>query len=109
MSKRILVIDGSPRPGKNTDRLCDAFIQGAEAALDSVAEDKISNSSHYDTLISKIGQYRQHSMIDCHKKPMTECMAPSDSVEGNTVSPHGCIANAAIIGRGRNGELHLEA
>ena len=25
----ILVIDGSPRPGKNTDMMCDAFIAGA--------------------------------------------------------------------------------
>ena len=27
----ILVIDGSPRVGKNTDRLCDAFIEGAKS------------------------------------------------------------------------------
>ena len=27
----ILVIDGSPRVGKNTDQLCDAFIKGAES------------------------------------------------------------------------------
>ena len=42
MSKRILVIDGSPRPGKNTDRLCDAFIQGAEAAGNTAVKFRVA-------------------------------------------------------------------
>ena len=32
MSKKVLVISGSPRKGGNSDLLCDSFIQGAEQA-----------------------------------------------------------------------------
>ncbi len=32
MSKKIIVVDGSPRVGKNTDLLTDAFAEGARAA-----------------------------------------------------------------------------
>ena len=30
MAKHIVVIDGSPRKGRNTDSLCDDFIEGAQ-------------------------------------------------------------------------------
>lgn len=37
MSKKILILNGSPRKGGNTSMLCDAFIEGAETAGHSVA------------------------------------------------------------------------
>ena len=42
MSKHIVVIDASPRTGRNTDRLCDAFIQGAEEAGNTVFKFKVA-------------------------------------------------------------------
>jgi len=38
----ILVIDGSPRVGKNTDRLCDAFMAGAAAAGHTAAKFRVA-------------------------------------------------------------------
>ena len=38
----ILVIDGSPRVGKNTDRLCDAFIKGAESKGHSAVKFRVA-------------------------------------------------------------------
>ena len=32
MSKKVLIISGSPRKGENSDLLCDRFREGAEAA-----------------------------------------------------------------------------
>ena len=32
MSKKVLILSGSPRKGGNSDFLCDKFLQGAEEA-----------------------------------------------------------------------------
>lgn len=36
MSKKVLIISGSPRKGGNSDILCDRFREGAEAAGNTV-------------------------------------------------------------------------
>lgn len=36
MSKKVLIISGSPRKGGNSDILCDRFMQGAEEAGNTV-------------------------------------------------------------------------
>ena len=36
MSKKVLILAGSPRKGGNSDILCDAFLRGAEEAGHSV-------------------------------------------------------------------------
>lgn len=47
MSKKILVLTGSPRQGGNSDRMADAFIRGAQAAGNTVTK--------YETGLKKIG------------------------------------------------------
>lgn len=42
MAKKILVIDGSPRVGKNTDQLCDAFMKGAQEAGHEVVKFRVA-------------------------------------------------------------------
>lgn len=39
MSKRILILTGSPRTGGNSDRLAEAFAKGAEAAGNPALEE----------------------------------------------------------------------
>lgn len=42
MAKHIVVIDGSPRKGRNTDSLCNAFIEGAEKNGNTVYKFSVS-------------------------------------------------------------------
>ncbi|MDL2236334.1 flavodoxin family protein [Christensenellaceae bacterium OttesenSCG-928-K19] len=43
MSKKVLVLTGSPRNGGNTDKMADAFIRGAEIAGHSVTKYNVGN------------------------------------------------------------------
>ena len=42
MSKKVLILSGSPRKGGNSDLLCDAFLRGAESAGHTVEKIRIA-------------------------------------------------------------------
>ncbi|MBR3552863.1 MAG: flavodoxin family protein, partial [Clostridia bacterium] len=42
MSKKILILSGSPRKGGNSDLLCDAFLRGAKEAGNEVEKIRIA-------------------------------------------------------------------
>lgn len=51
MSKKILVLTGSPRQGGNSDLMADAFIKGAQAATNHTADQnskRIYNSTYHN-------------------------------------------------------------
>ena len=45
MSKKILILSGSPRKGGNSDLLCDAFLRGAKEAGTEVEKIRIAETT----------------------------------------------------------------
>ena len=56
MSKRILILTGSPRTGGNSDRLAEAFAKGAEAAGNPALEEAYQPRTHQITGIQTCGR-----------------------------------------------------
>lgn len=66
MSKKVLVLSGSPRKGGNSDLLCDAFIKGARESGNEVEKvfirsRKIAYSMH--AIIAKTAAENVQSMM----------------------------------------------
>lgn len=47
MSKKVLILSGSPRKGGNSDLLCDEFMRGAEESGNQVEKIRVGVSNFY--------------------------------------------------------------
>ena len=52
MSKRVLILSGSPRKGGNSDLLCDEFMRGAKESGNNVT--KINIASKKNSALSRL-------------------------------------------------------
>ena len=72
MSKRVLILSGSPRKGGNSDILCDAFARGAQEAGNEV--EKIRVASKKIAPCSGCYYCRDHGGECAHKDDMTDIL-----------------------------------
>lgn len=72
MSKKVLILSGSPRRGGNSDTLCDQFMKGAQEAGNEV--EKFFISSHNIGYCSACYYCRSHNGECCKKDDMAILM-----------------------------------
>ena len=72
MSKRVLILSGSPRKGGNSDILCDDFIRGAQEVGNEV--EKIRVASKKIATCSACYYCRSHGGECAHKDDMAEIL-----------------------------------
>ena len=72
MSKKVLILSGSPRKGGNSDLLCDEFLRGAQEADHEV--EKIRVAAKKITPCSACYYCRDHGGACVHKDDMAEVL-----------------------------------
>lgn len=72
MSKKVLILSGSPRKGGNSDLLCDAFLRGARESGNKV--EKIRVAAKKVAPCSACYYCRDHGGICAHKDDMSEIL-----------------------------------
>lgn len=72
MSKKVLILSGSPRKGGNSDLLCDAFLRGAQESGNEV--EKIRVAAKKIAPCSACYYCRDHGGICAHKDDMAEIL-----------------------------------
>ncbi len=72
MSKKVLILSGSPRKGGNSDLLCDEFMRGAKEAGNKV--EKIRVAAKKVAPCSARYYCRDHSGVCAHKDDMAEIL-----------------------------------
>lgn len=72
MSKKVLILSGSPRKGGNSDLLCDEFMRGAEEAGNKV--EKIRVAAKKVAPCSACYYCRDHSGACAHKDDMADIL-----------------------------------
>lgn len=65
MSKKVLILSGSPRNGGNSDILCDEFMKGAKEAGNEV--EKIRVAAKKDCTLHRVLLLPQQRRKMCHK------------------------------------------
>ena len=119
MSKKVLILSGSPRKGGNSDLLCDEFMRGAKEAGNEV--EKIRVVSKKIAPCSACYFCRSHHGECAHKDDMAEVlqkmidfdyivtMADEDTSSADTTLAcfrgyvdcvHGAVEKGTIIGNG---------
>lgn len=72
MSKKVLILSGSPRKGGNSDILCDEFARGAQEAGNEVEKIRVASKKIYPC--SACYYCRDHGGACVHKDDMAEVL-----------------------------------